>query len=99
MGTFVALLFLLALHFKRGDGDWRPFKTRARIVSVYLVFFFQPSVVKESLTLFSCITVGDERVLYSSVDINCDSSSHLRWEILGAFSLFVFAALLPLLVL
>ena len=55
-------------------------------------------MVKESLTLFTCITVGDERVLYSSVGIDCRSSSHLKWELLAALSLFVFAVLLPLMV-
>jgi len=42
MFTFVAALFLLALHLKTHGADkWLYLKTRLLIVSVFIVFFFQ----------------------------------------------------------
>ena len=42
MFTFVAALYLLALHLKTHGADkWLYLKTRLLIVSVFIVFFFQ----------------------------------------------------------
>ena len=54
--------------------------------------------MKESLTLFTCKVVGDKLLLYASVDIDCNSSSHVQWQVAAAATLFVFIVLLPLLV-
>ena len=91
-------LYLLAM--RSGDaGDHRQ-RLQHRLLStaVFIVFFCQPTAVKEALALFTCVDVDGKWLLYAAVEIDCKSTSHIRWLIFAAASLAVFVAGLPLLV-
>lgn len=99
----VGALMLFALYLmamRSGDaGDHRQrLQHRLLSTSVFIVFFCQPTAVKEALALFTCVDVDGKSLLYAAVEIDCKSTSHISWFVVAAASLFVFVAGLPLLV-
>ena len=63
--------------------------------SIFVVIFFQTSAVKDTLSLFTCVKVGDSWLLYDDASIDCRSSSHLVWQLAAAASLITNIVLLP----
>ena len=95
------MLFALYLMAMRSDDaiDHRQrLKNRLLSTAVFIVFFCQPTAVKEALALFTCVDVDGKSLLYAAVEIDCRSTSHIRWLVFAAVSLAVFVAGLPLLV-
>ena len=67
------------------------------IVSMCVVFIFQPAAIQGSLTMLTCKDVGSKSLLYSSMDIECWSSSHTAWTLAVAIpSILVYGVALPL---
>lgn len=91
----VVVLGSILVGVHHAKSDWEHFKSRLMMISVFIFFFFQPSVVKESLVLFSCQPVGEESRLYASLDIDCRAPSHLNWMNFAGVSLFISSVVMP----
>ena len=91
-------LHLMALRSSDASDHHERLQIRLLSTSVFIVFFCQPTAVKEALTLFTCVDVDGKSLLYAAVAIDCGSISHIRWLVFAAVSLAVFVAGLPLLV-
>lgn len=71
---------------------------RLWIVTVTVVFLFQPMAVSACVEVFTCSYVGDAFVMYSDMEVECGSSSHLLWGLAVALpGLLVYAVAVPVL--
>ena len=61
-----------------------------------VVLLFQPMAVSACVQVFTCSYVGDAFVMYSDMEVECGSSSHLLWGlVVAAPALLAYAVAVP----
>jgi len=53
---------------------------RVKIATMYVVFLFQPYALRAILQALTCKAIDGKSVLYYQPDIECGSSSHMKWS-------------------
>ena len=76
------LLFWAKWREHASTQDW--FRRKVWVATTCIVFLFQPTIISTSLAMFTCYTVGDHQLMYSDMNIECWTPSHLRWSLLVA---------------
>ena len=82
---------LLILQWVRSGNLQR----RIYICVVYVVFLFQPIVIKGILKVMTCSRVGGTFFVFYEMDIECGSSSHVSWLVVVLIGFFMYVILLP----
>ena len=85
LGLLILALFKGAKHLKRN----------ILIAAIYVMFFFQPYAVRGILQALTCISVGDESVLFYQMDVLCDSDLHVSWTWALVSAYMIYVVVLP----